>query len=70
MKKARLVIREDIKGIEDDCGLWALDGIYKTPFENFNDNTDEYKVFNVLKNKYKHRYDNLSYSIINIEYAS
>ena len=53
MKIARIVAREQIIGIENDYGLEALNGIYRSPFHEFKENSSYMQIFENLEHIYK-----------------
>lgn len=73
MKTARIIVKDKIflgaSGILiDDEGLDALNGIYKSPYEQFADNTTEMDMIEFLVEKYKNEYIHIKDYNISIEF--
>ena len=59
MKKAKLIAREEIIGVNDDNGLKALDGYFETPFYEIAKDDSYEVVFDYLYSKHKDEIDKL-----------
>lgn len=74
MIKARIVGREKILNPScpphSDEGLFALNGIYCSPFVEFDDNTDESDICNTLKKKYFKENEHPFVNSIEIQYEA
>ena len=72
MKKARLVVRSKIiktnGGVHNDEGLRALDGIYYSPYEEFNDNISDAEIMEELSEKYAEEYKHIRHDGMQIEF--
>ena len=73
MKTARIIVKENIiknltGTLMSDEGLDALNGIYKSPYEQFPDNTHEIDMIESLIEKYKEEFSCLKDYNISIEY--
>ena len=68
MKKARIIVKEDVKGIVTDEGLQALDSIYYSPYEEFDDYMRPIDIINKLSEKYSEKYKNLCGYRIEIDF--
>ena len=52
MKKTRIIVREKISNITTDEGLCALNGIYYSPYEEFDDTTEDEDILGTGKYTY------------------
>lgn len=59
MKKAKIVVRENIIGIKDDIGLYALNGYYESPTIEFKDTLSNDEMLADLEKLYKTEYADL-----------
>lgn len=53
MKYAKIVARAKINGVDSDEGLFALDGIFESPFYEFEDETCEYEMLKCIIDKHE-----------------
>ena len=53
MKYAKIVARANIRGVDSDDGLFALDGIFESPFYEFEDETSEYEMLECIIGKHE-----------------
>ncbi len=53
MKYAKIVARAKINGVDSDEGLFALDGIFESPFYEFEDETSEYEMIECIVGKHE-----------------
>ena len=53
MKYAKIIARANIKGVDSDEGLFALDGIFESPFYEFEDETSEYEMLKCIVDKHE-----------------
>ncbi len=56
MKKAKIVVRENIIGIKGDIDLYALDGYYESPTIEFKDTLSNDEMLADLEKLYKMDY--------------
>ena len=56
MKKAKIVVRENIIGIKGDIVLYALDGYYESPTIEFKDTLSNDEMLADLEKLYKMDY--------------
>lgn len=68
MKIARIIARAQIIGIEDDLGLEALNGIFKSPFHKFEEDKSDMQIFEYLENVYKVEIDKIHSSKLDLDY--
>ena len=52
MKTAKLIVFENINGIDSIQDLKNLDSYYESPFCEFNDDLSDNKIFEFLKERY------------------
>ncbi len=57
MKKAKIVVREKIFGINDDIGLCALDGYYESPTVAFEDTATKDEMLDKIEKIIQDKYD-------------
>ncbi len=70
MKTVRLVSREKIQGINTDEGLFALNGIFKSPIHNFDDGVHNSTILNELMDIYDSEISKLYDPTTSLEFLS
>ena len=68
MKKARIVAREKITGIDTDEGLMALNGYYASKYHEFKDTKENDEICNTLSEMYKEKLNDFFNPQIIIEF--
>ncbi len=53
MKYAKIIARAKIQGVDSDEGLFALDGIFESPFYEFNEETSKHEMLECIIGKHE-----------------
>lgn len=68
MKIARIIARAPIIGCKNDFDLEALNGIFKSPYHEFEEGKTYMQIFEYLENLYKVEIDEIHNPKLTIEY--
>ncbi len=66
MKYAKIVARAKINGVDSDEGLFALDGIFESPFYEFEDETSRYEMYKYVIGKHEEDLARVEYDTIEL----